>query len=654
MGRMPRTVVRGGERITMTRTSERNHSPQLRPTPRRFYWALCIVTLCAATALADDKAAIVFIGGPVVTVNPDPDPRKQEVEALAIDDDGRIMAVGDRTSVLNKADASTQCLNLRGKTLMPGFVESHTHVVTTAYFQHLMKDLSSFALPTNPGTIDETVAALKKELADNPLYKTQKGKWLLAFGVDPSRARPFMASLDAEKLDRVQPGVAIEAQVPIFVMNQSEHIGYVNTRAIRLAGLTGRSPNPPGGVYVRTKENCDPKIEDCPLTGELHEAGAFKAFQDVIGADSANRPSDARWQEALETTYKSFAEAGVTTATELALGSALGVEKEFALLSKMVRRQLRIRAYMSAGAPGASVSARETLKRPDRDWLDLIGVKFVIDGSTQGLTGFLNDPYNYQQPPDTTNRGTSNYNKDSLEAAAEPYTWAGWQIAMHSNGDAALDHVLNVYESMMKSPRVLRDRRWRIEHLTVTREAQIARIRQLGLTASMTIGHVYFWGDAFGTDGVKTATAPAHKSILGTVRAQRIDPAKSLLGFDESKRVRFSFNSDSPVSPVSPLRYISTAVTRQEQQGPVLGSDQRITVDQAIRAVTLDAAYQLFLDDRIGSLELYKWADLVVLDGNPRAADMKPGEIMNIAVVATFVGGVQKYGSPLPSCYPPH
>jgi predicted amidohydrolase YtcJ len=195
----------------------------------------------------------------------------------------------------------------------------------------------------------------------------------------------------------------------------------------------------------------------------------------------------------------------------------------------------------------------------------------------------------------------------------------------------------------------------RIEHLTVTNEGQVDRIRKLGLTPSMTIGHVYYWAYAFGTNVDSTEGKPGHKAILGSARAQRIDPARSL----NDKRVRFSFNSDSPVTPVLPLRYIATAVTRQEQKRAgqtscqpsgnppcVLGKEQQITIDEAIRAVTLDAAYQLFMDDEVGSLRFGKWADFVILDKNPRTMTNNPSDIMGIKVLATYVEGVQRYSAP--------
>jgi predicted amidohydrolase YtcJ len=624
---------------------------EFHPVALALLWSLCLVVPYAATSRADNKAVTIFTNGTIVTV----DPAQPEVAALGINEDGLIVAVGDLDSVNRSASESPKYINLLGKTLMPGFVEPHTHVVHTAYFQRIMKDLSSFTIPTYPGTIQQIQDVLKKELT-NPVYAKEK-KWLLAFGVDPSRATPFMASLNAELLDAVQEGVKIDDQVPIFVLNQSEHIGYVNTKAMRLAGINGRSRNPTGGVYVRKDPKCDTNAgADCPLTGELHEEPAFRVFLGTVGQNKANKIEDSQWLEALGKTYTCFASAGVTTATELKLGTVLGVSQEFGLLSKMIGKELRIRGYMDATANGASPSARHTMKEhPDDEWLSLIGVKFGADGSTQGLTGALTAPYDYQQPGEKDNRGTLNYtndgdaptpdgpDKDDLYDAAVGYVTfrPPWQLSMHSNGDRALNQVLNVYEELIKvRPHDSKDRRWRIEHLTVTNDEQLKRIRALGLTASMTMGHVYYWGAAFGTDVTATAGQPAHKSILGA-RAQRIDPAKSLLG--PEPRIRFSFNSDSPVSPVAPLQYIATAVTRQEQAGPVLGKELRITVDEAIRAVTLDAAYQLFFDETIGSIEVGKLADFVILSENPRAS-VAPADIKNITVLATFVGGVQKYG----------
>jgi predicted amidohydrolase YtcJ len=200
---------------------------------------------------------------------------------------------------------------------------------------------------------------------------------------------------------------------------------------------------------------------------------------------------------------------------------------------------------------------------------------------------------------------------------------------LHANGDRAIEQTLNLYERLLQGDANPAARRLRIEHFTVTSEEQVARAQKLGVAPSMTIGHVGFWGEVF------------HNHVLGHERAERIDPTGSLA----KRGVRFSFHSDSPVSPYGPLRYISTGASRLWQKPPrrVLGPKQRLAVDQAIKAVTLDAAYAMFLEDRVGSLEPGKWADLVVLDKNPRSTDAN--SIEKIKVLETWLNGKRAFSS---------
>jgi predicted amidohydrolase YtcJ len=636
--------------MTCTSDSDKATSPRSGPKPRSLrhsaltlFWTLCIVFTCAATGLAE-KAPTLQVGGPaadvifrcyspgnpprrcVVTVDQDNAP---EVEALAVAE-GKILQVGDLESVMKTYwKGTTEIVELGGtQTLMPGFVEPHTHVMQTAFDIHLITNLSSFTVPMNPGTIEQTQQRLREAL-----NKVPKGGWLTAFGVDPSRASPFMASLNAEKLDEVS------RTVPIFVINQSGHIAYVNHKAIDLAGITPETRNPAGGVYVRV----DGK-ETGVLTGELQEGPAFAAFQKKL----TNPPKDEDWLRALKKTYESFAAAGVTTATEMTLGAVTtSISGELKLLEEMAKSQsqLRIRAYVFADVIPSIQSLKINPNYGESDLFKVIGIKFIADGSTQGLSAALKEPYGY--PTHTKNNGILNYGDGpegsaKLASAARPYLEAGWQLAIHSNGDRTTDQVLSVYRELKRtasdghSPA---DLRCRIEHLTVTEESQLQLIKDLGLTPSMTIGHVYFWGYAFDKE-----------NILGSTRAQRIDPAGSLI----KKGIRFSFNSDSPITPVAPLRYISNAVTRLTLSGPEQAQvklfsktdDQRITIDEAIRAVTLDAAYQLFLDDQIGSLKNGKQADLVILKQNPRTMTENPEDIMKIEVLSTFLAGVRKYSAP--------
>jgi predicted amidohydrolase YtcJ len=286
------------------------------------------------------------------------------------------------------------------------------------------------------------------------------------------------------------------------------------------------------------------------------------------------------------------------------------------------------------------------------DRLKVLGVKFVTDGSTQGFTAFLNAPYNY--PKGTTNKGTFNFplseekaTKDNptLLGVMRPFYNAGWQLVAHANGDAAIDKVLDAYETLFReepalaTPAARSSRRLRIEHFTVNdpdplkMKLQLQRVHDLGVTPGMTAGHLYFWGQVF------------YQSILGPDRASKIHPSKSL----KEKGIRFAYNSDSPITEVEPLRYVQTEGTRVPQWVPaqnppfVLGADEisEDSVYDALRAVTLDAAYQVFFDDKVGSIEKGKLADFVVLAANPLT--VPSSDIAGIKVLETYLGGERVY-----------
>jgi len=533
---------------------------------------------------------MVFVGGPVLTVNP-----PGQAEALAVRD-GKILAVGDRKSVLATAGPNTTVIDLQGHTVMPGFVEPHLHVNTTALGLASLNLLSE--QPDKP--LSQVLSELRTALPQVPV-----GGWLVATGFDPSRTMPRFATLDVQALD------LISTTVPIFVLNASGHIAYVNTKAFQLAGVSNATPNPPNGEYVKDANG--------NLTGQLNEPTAYAAFESKFppSTDAANL---AGFRQALQI----FSQAGVTSIGDLNTGIAFGLSKEIdylTILSQEKGTPVRVFCYLAALA----IVPNQTLPvQPGQgnDMLRFIGVKFTLDGSTQGFTAALNQPY-----LNTNQNGTLDYPSNAqLLQDALPLARAGWQLSMHCNGDRALDQALDVYRQVQVAVPASRNHRMRIEHLTVQQESQLDQLRELNLTASLTIGHVFYWGQVFFQD------------ILGPERANRIDPCASL----KTRGIRFSLNSDATTTTVEPLRYIENAVTRVPQLNPpqILGPEQRIGVDDAIRAVTLDAAYQLFMDDKIGSLEPGKLADLVILSGNPRTVD--PSQLRSIKVLETYLSGQRR------------
>lgn len=571
---------------------------------RRTLVALALNLALASTASAAGAPAAtadtIFYGGPIVTVNP----KQPQVTALAIKGN-TIVAVGDAATVMKRhKGADTKLVDLKGRTLMPGFVEPHVHIVLTSLIESFALDLSNFKLPYD--TMDSLVERLRAQKA-----KVPEGGWIFAFGVDPARTTPFMAELNADLLDKVS------TTNPIFVLNQSGHLAYVNHKALEVAGITNATPDPGnGGIYVKDAKG--------NLTGKLVEPPSYNAFLAKV-----TPPGKDAVAEAFRKTAGRISAVGITTSAEITVGANFGLEPEYALIDTMAHQEgfpLRVRGYLY----GPVVPAGFTKIKPNDgdDIFRVVGVKFVADGSTQGLTAALTQPYQY--PAGTSNKGALDYEDAELFKAAKPLYDQGWQLAIHANGDATVNQALGIYAKLLANEKDPASRRMRIEHFTVTSEAQVEQAAKLGVIPGMTIGHVDYWGEVF------------HDHILGPERGSRIDPTGSLV----KRKARFALHSDSPVSPYGPLQYVATASSRLWQKPPrkVLGPDQRIAVDAAIKAVTLDAAYSMFVDDHVGSLEVGKWADFVILDGNPRRTD--PDKIAAIKVVGTWLGGKPAYVAP--------
>lgn len=534
-------------------------------------------------------AETIFWGGPILPIaGPRP-----EVEALAVRD-GRIVAIGDRAAVQSWQGPSTTVVDLDGRTLLPGFIESHLHILTGA-LARVQLEVSPFTT----ASFDEAMQKIKAAVA-----AAAPGAWVFAWGYDPSLiAGPPQITI--QDLDPISPNN------PVFVLNLSEHIAYVNSKALAAAHITRDTQDlPGGGRYLRDASgNPNGVIQEAPAIRSI-----FSAFPPMPAAQIPG---------IVHGFTSAAAAAGCTTIADAGVGLLHGVQ-EAALF-----RQL-------ASAPDATVRVRgfpfgplfaEWQKVPGfapgvgDDRFRLVKIKFVSDGSTQGYTAGLREPY-----LNTTSTGFLDYAADELKAELQAVIAQGWPVSVHCNGDAAIEQVLGIFEALQATapPGNLRHR---IEHFTVNEESQVERANQLGLTPSFTIGHVHYWGRAF------------RDSILGPERAARLDPTASWM-----RRGRpFSLHCDSITTPLAPLSYVQTAVTRRMRDGgEVLGPDQCVPIDEAIKAVTSYPAWQLNMDDIAGSLEVGKYADLTILDKNPRAVD--PDTIGSIKVTETWLAGARTHG----------
>ena len=550
--------------------------------------------LLSQSAIAASSADVIFYGGDIVTMNK----AQPTAEAVAIRD-GKIIKVGSLSNAKTLQGSDTKLVNLNGKTLLPGFIEPHVHILGTAFSEELWYNMSNFNMPHD--TLDSLVSKLtaySKNVKD--------GEWITAFGVDPSRTEPFMAELNADILDKVS------TTKPIFVMNQSMHIAYVNHKALEVAGLTDSSPDPKGGKLLKDSKG--------RLTGVVYEVPAFYLFINKMPA-----PSQESLEQAVVKVGQRLVNKGVTTSAEISVGGYLGVDKEYALFDKMThagKLPVRVRGYMYSNV----FPTTNNSYKPNQgdDIFKVIGVKIVADGSDQGLTGAMTKPYAY--PAGTTNTGNLNFTEQELYDLAKPRFDQGWQISVHSNGDRSIEQTLNVYEKLVAKPEDAKAR-LRIEHYTVPTSSQIDKTAKLGVVPGLTIGHSDYWGEAF------------HDHLLGAERANRIDPGASLI----KKGVRFAYHSDSPVSPIHPLKYVSEGSSRLWQASPqkVLNANEKVSVYDALKAVTIDAAYQMRMDDKAGSLQEGKFADFAIVDKNPLKTDAY--KIRDIEVKETWVNGQQVF-----------
>lgn len=556
---------------------------------------LAAIWLFAHSVYAAGIADTIFYGGPILTVNT----KNEEVEALAVSG-GKIVAVGKRDAVTKEWQApTTKIVDLKGQTLMPGFVEPHVHIILASLFEGVWLNLINFDLPQD--TIDSISKKLQAAVKNVPA-----GGWLTAYGPDPARTNPFMAELNADILDKVS------TEIPIFVMNSSGHVAYVNHKALEVVGITDKTPNPgSGGVFSKDSKG--------RLTGVIREQAAFLPFLAKIP-----NPTDAQFSSALKSTMNKIAASGVTTATEMSIGANFGVEKEVAIYKGLAANHelpFRVRGYLWGFSLPAGYSTIKPNEGDDR--LRFVGVKFLIDGSLPGLSAALSEHYDY--PKGTQNKGQLNFKPDDIVSRMKPLYDQGWQIASHAHGDAGVGQALDNYEKLLAGNPRPQDRRLRLEHFTTDNEGQVKKAVKLGVIPSFMIQDLEYWGQAY------------NNNLLGAKRANRMDPA----GDFQKAGSRYSLHSDYPMSPINPLNYISVAMTRNWQQTPkkVIGPEQRITVDEAIRGITINGAYEVMADDKIGSLEVGKQADLVVLAKNPRTTPAD--QIRNIQVKETWIDGKQ-------------
>ena len=535
----------------------------------------------ALMAVRSDRPDLILYNGNVITV----ETAMPRAEAIAVSRD-RIVAVGSNTEVRAFAGATTRLIDLAGRTVVPGFIDAHSHPASAgrAHLRQVDADLRSIAA---------IQAAIRERAA-----KTPPGEWVLAFKYDDTKTSEGRF-LTREDLD------AATKEHPVYVEHRGGHSAYVNSLAFEKAGVTEQTEDPAGGKFVR-----DPSTGR--LTGRVLET-ALGAFGKVI-PDTYTR---ADFREGVKLISQMYAKSGVTSVHD-----AYGDPDD--LRSYQDARdagELLTRVYCLIGANALDRFIATGVRTGLGDeWVRVGAVKTTADGSISERTARLSQPY-VGRPDDF---GILVRNYDQLYAIAKKAHDAGWQIGIHANGDVAIDLVLKIYERLLaEAPR--RDPRFRIEHCTVINDDLVRRIAKLGVIPNPFSTYVYFHGEKMREYG-----------------AERLNSMFAVRSFLDAG-VKVTQTSDYPPGPFEPMMALQSSVTRTDMRGNVWGPKQRITVEEAIRVGTLHGAYASFEEHLKGSITPGKLADLVVLGRDPLRED--PSTLITIPIERTMVGGRWVYES---------
>jgi len=538
--------------------------------------------LPAAVRAQSRRAEVLFRNGSVITM----DPAKPAAQAVAVAN-GKIMAVGSESELEGLRTPQTKVIDLAGGTLAPGLMDPHMHTIFVLFEGWL--DASPFANKS----VEEIVGKLKAAAE-----KAAPGAWVQAWQFDAS-ITPGKTKIDLALLDQIAPNN------PLFLHESNGHVAHVNSKALQLAGVTRDTPDPPQARYERDANG--------NLTGRLEEAAALMPFTAKMP-----QPTPEQVFKSIQQLFQTAASRGCTGLFDAGIGMS-GTD-HLTLLQKVMATNPPIRFGGALVSTEMQAWLAAGLKPGFGDDRFRIGaIKAWSDGSNQAQTGYQRAPY-----LNSTSRGSLNYTQAELTAAIRTAHDNGWQVLVHSNGDAAIDVTLDAYETVLKAkPRA--GHRHRIEHCSVLHPEQIARLKAMDLSPSFLIGHVHFWGRAF------------RDNILGPERANLIDPCASVL----KAGLRPSLHSDWNVTEIGPLDKVEQAVTRiMRDGGEVLNPAERVSVEAALRMLTADAAWQC-QRDFTGSIEAGKAADLVVLDKDPTKVD--PTTIGSIGVRETWLDGERRF-----------
>ncbi|WP_299161638.1 amidohydrolase [uncultured Tenacibaculum sp.] len=550
----------------------------------------------------------LYYNANIITVN-----NKQPTANAMLVVDGIVQEIGDLKKLPKFKNEGLKKINLKGATIMPGFIDVHTHFALSMFFEN-MYDLSGFKHKSNTEVW---------KYFENCMKNSTQNEWLVFKGLDPVLVSDLKTPT-LEYLDKISPNN------PVVIFSQSLHSYWVNSKAFESVGITKNTKNPSkNSFYERDLEG--------NLTGLITEQEAFKPFieklkKEVLTPKILSNSSVKTMTNYAKNGNTTIVSTGLTIndtkplilmkhlsdKTPNLLGNFLAFIGQLPERKPTPRHFIYVRHDMTHILP-------ETKGKPN-DFYDIIGIKHWYDGSPYTGSMYINEPYlttdltaNKLHIKPNSN-GKALLSKEKLKEFITKYHKRGWQIAIHAQGNAANIEVINAFEEL-NSQLNFNKSRHRLEHCLLLPETELLKIKKLNLFPSFHINHLLYYGDALNND------------ILGEKRTSKILPVKSAL----NQKIISTLHADQPMFESKPFRLIQTAIERKTKEGIVIGKNEQLNLLEAIESLTINAAYQIHKENKIGSLEKGKYADFIVLDKNPYT--VKTENLHKIKCIQTFING---------------
>lgn len=534
----------------------------------------------------------IYFNGKIVTVN-DNNPT---AEAVLIEE-GKIAKVGTNDDILSLNNENTNLVDLEGKTMLPGFVDPHGHIVA----------MSQVLLVVTLGDVTSKEELVSKLVEYKNTTNLPQGAWIIGFGYDNSKFedKEHPTKFDLDK---------ISTEIPVSIAHASGHIMSLNTPGLEAFGYAGTDYEVPEGGVVQTVSE-----ESREANGVLEE----NAFMCPEKKNVVSQPTFEQVLDSIEKAQRMYAGLGITTTQD----ASVNEENHYNdMLLAAANNKKTIIDIVGLATQFSTFNMMKNEKTPKRKYFNhykLAGAKTWLDGSPQGKTAWLSKPYHVV--PEGQSKDYCGYGTQEDEAVTEYFINCinnNLQVHVHTNGDLACEQFLRCYEEAVEITGHGTELRPVMVHCQALRIDQLDRVKKIGAIPTFFNDHVAFWGDYH------------YESVFGPERAQNISPIGSAL----EKEIIFTLHQDPPVKVPNQILAIHNAVNRETESGRILGEHQRISVLDAIKAVTINGAYQYFEEDTKGTIEEGKYADLVILDKNPLEIDKK--ELKNIKVLETIKEGV--------------